>query len=439
MENATAIKSYTNRRIRPFTIGIRFKILFSIVLALLISPTISLFLNQLVNRLEMFSGDISVYISTVINLLVVSVIIMLQLHLIVLKPLKSISEKIKNITQNLDLETRIDAHFKHEIGDLAIYLNGFLDSVHVTVKDVKSSTDRVSNHSKSVVKLNGSVSKTAIDIGRNMEEIANGMSSQAADNENAVQATLAFGDQINDEQHKIAEIHDMTLLIKDMKDDGLTILKKLVHKTQETKAVASIVNDIVLNTNTSAESIQSASAMIQQISNQTNLLALNAAIEAARAGEHGKGFAVVADEIRKLAEQSNDFTQKISNIIEELMKKSELAVNKMSEVGKIVDSQAESVDLTNEKFEGIASTIEEMQSAFIVLKEQSEQMLVQKDIIIQRITNLATVSEETAASTQEVSAILEQQNHSIDEIEKASLELSTLAEKTQASINIFKS
>ena len=91
----------------------------------------------------------------------------------------------------------------------------------------------------------------------------------------------------------------------------------------------------LLITNESAERIAIASE-IENIAGQTNLLALNAAIEAARAGESGRGLAVVAEGIRELAEQSNQFTEEISTIINDITDKTSTAVQVMEEIGKIV-------------------------------------------------------------------------------------------------------
>ncbi|MBF0136378.1 MAG: methyl-accepting chemotaxis protein [Magnetococcus sp. DMHC-1] len=54
---------------------------------------------------------------------------------------------------------------------------------------------------------------------------------------------------------------------------------------------------------------------IDAIAEQTNVLALNARIVSARAGEAGKAFAVVADQVRKLSKDSNQFSQKINQVV----------------------------------------------------------------------------------------------------------------------------
>ena len=69
------------------------------------------------------------------------------------------------------------------------------------------------------------------------------------------------------------------------------------------------------------EQMNSITQMIGEITTQTSLLSLNASIEAARAGEAGKGFAVVASEISTLATQTQDATEKISELIENISAK----------------------------------------------------------------------------------------------------------------------
>jgi len=104
--------------------------------------------------------------------------------------------------------------------------------------------------------------------------------------------------------------------------DNATNGKTVVNKVRDSisQLVTEVENtaDAITDLEDKSDDIQSIMGVIHGIADQTNLLALNAAIEAARAGEQGRGFAVVADEVRTLAGRTQDATEEINKVIEEL-------------------------------------------------------------------------------------------------------------------------
>lgn len=103
-------------------------------------------------------------------------------------------------------------------------------------------------------------------------------------------------------------------------------IEHILSTSRDSMSLVHIIDDIF-------EAMQQAEAMlddIKRIANQTNLLALNASIEAARAGEHGRGFSVVADEVRKLSKNSNEFSEKIRDILKITLDNIEIAKDSIS-------------------------------------------------------------------------------------------------------------
>ncbi|WP_347499765.1 methyl-accepting chemotaxis protein [Proteiniborus sp. DW1] len=327
---------------------------------------------------------------------------------------------------------------KDEIGIMVKSLANMEQNVRELLTTTLDASNQMAASSEELTGISNQSASASDEVARTIEEIAKGASDQARDTEESVASVQEMGQLIEEEKQNIQELNNISEEINRQKEDGFSILNDLIEKTEENNKAVMSVHEIIIGNNVSAERIEDASSMIQSIADQTNLLALNAAIEAARAGEAGRGFAVVADEIRKLAEQSNRFTEEIKEVIMDLKARSEEAVQTMNKVTEIVGLQTKSVQETHKKFDMIADSVEASKAIIDKLNSMSSMMDEHKIKLIDIMQNLSAISEENAAGTQEALASIEEQVDSVKEIANASEGLSHLAEELQQLIVKFK-
>ena len=385
------------------------------------------------------------YIMLVLSIVfvIIGIIAAKLISMTITNPIKIISKEIIRLA-DFDIETHADSNLDRylkkadEVGDMAKALVNMKMNLKDLISNISQTAQQVAASAQELTATAEHSAASAEEITKVISEIATGANSQAEDTEKGSQEVEVLGSIIEGDAHLMQKLNSSVSEVNKLKDEGYELLEDLSKKTEQTRESSKEISKIIIETNESTVNIVNASTMIKSIAAQTNLLALNAAIEAARAGDAGKGFAVVAEEIRKLAEQSNSFTEKIDIIINELSEKTRFAVEDMKKVEGVVISQSESLANTNNKFDGIAKAIENMKNVIVEFNVSSKEVLSKKNQITEIINNLASISTENASGTEKAATSIEDTSNAIMQIAEASSLLANLAEELQTQIMQFK-
>ncbi len=351
--------------------------------------------------------------STFVTLLIigfVGVIIWLLTRPLISR-IKRLNTAMHDISQgDGDLTKRITILRDDEIGSLIVGFNGFLDKMQQLVTKSVTISQSVHLSSDEASILNSQTAKIIEQQQQEVEMVASASVELA-------QTSNIMAQSADETELSSRQAHQKVTQSSEIVTNAVEVINHLSHEiTGAAQAVAKLRQD--------SQSIGEVLGVIKSIADQTNLLALNAAIEAARAGEEGRGFAVVADEVRTLASRTQDSTNSIQEIIEELQNSAVTAETVMT---NSCGEAERAVDLTHKverSLSEIALNIEQIQT-------QTEHMATS-------INQQAAVSADVSANIENVSELAKE---TVADSEKMTLRVNSLVENSSQlakAMSLFK-
>jgi methyl-accepting chemotaxis protein len=396
------------------------------------------------DRAKLSKEQSSVKLWLTIILIAMSVLILAILSIIGIWLLRSIQSSISvlkegaSIIGNGDLSYRVETKSKDEMAELAQTFNAMAEKMQKSMNEVKYAAEKLTGSSQNLAAVSEETTAQSDEVTEAISQVATGAQSQA---DHLHECTVLLTG-VTESIKETAAISDEILIDAQKAENegksGSDIVQQLnVHSEQFLQLAQSLISEIQ-HASQQSKQINSIVETIQEIAGSTDLLALNAAIESARAGEAGRGFSVVASEVRKLAERSKNEALRIQKLVKSMTTQMENLSKETVRFEQYRSEQQVSVQETEHAFSNIIQNVSKINERISNVKGAISRVEAANEDLSEKLFEVSAISEESVATSEQVSASSIHQKEAIHQVNLAATELQEIALSLQTEVDQFQ-
>ncbi len=206
------------------------------------------------------------------------------------------------------------------------------------------------------IELERDFAQSSSRIDNNTQELQRGSDSIVQSANEMTESCEDVQDKIQISEQSIAQLNDEVGKFEEALSENRSNVEMMSRQLSSVSTTIYEANEIFQAMEKKMGEVADIAAQLNNISFSTTILSLNASIEAARAGAAGAGFDVVATEMRDLSNNSNMFSEQVSDVVKEIL-------------GQVEKTAAQFMDSTQALKESEAA-MDELQGSFARLMER---------------------------------------------------------------------
>ena len=381
-----------------------------------------------------------IFTVAIVVILVIAVIGCLLVSRGIAKSIRNSMDVVKQISEgNLNVEieqSMLDR--KDEAGALSCNTQTLIDNLSAMIGKISNNTMTLNASSEEMNAAAGQAGNAVGNINDDLHNMLTGAVEQTGNAQNIKDSIHNMNIHLEKTLGEVDHLSDETKAMLDARNDVDKSLNQLDASNQDVMTEVENIQKQTQQNNESVEKIIAAVSYISDIADQTNLLSLNASIEAARAGETGKGFAVVAEEIGKLANQSNEASTEISELVNLLSYNSSQTMDIMDNVQDAMNDQTKKLVETANIFKQLQEHVSHVADGVDVIRDATVQLGKETDEIGKDIKNLSDIAQRNEDTVKGTISFSEEVLGTVNSVTEMSTEVSSSANDMAGVVSHFR-